>query len=240
MLYDAVFPGCRYCLCGFPRLLVYLKLVLIPRSGLIRTMNKINDSSLFRCPWCLGFEQYMQYHDEEWGVPVRNDRVQFEFLVLESAQAGLSWATILRKREAYREAFAGFDLEKVARFDAARIDGLLLQENGIVRNRAKIEAAVNNAGRFLDLQARFGSFSSFIWNFIDGQPIVNHWKRPEEVPATSRISDRLAKEMKSEGFKFLGSTTLYAHMQATGLVNDHLVDCYRHREVSGVEEPPAR
>lgn len=184
----------------------------------------------FRCPWCLGFEDYITYHDEEWGVPVFDDAVQFEFLVLESAQAGLSWATILKKRAGYRKAFAGFDPVAVAGFSEDRIQELVEFE-GIIRNRQKIVAAVNNARRFLEIQQQYGSFSDYIWGFVDGKPIVNTLKTLKGAPATTAISDRLAKDMKQRGFKFLGSTTLYAHMQATGLVNDHLVDCFRYREL---------
>src|SRR5690625_2831906 len=164
----------------------------------------MTDRQPFRCPWCTGFEQYVQYHDEEWGVPAHDDRTQFEFLVLESAQAGLSWATILRKREAYRKAFAGFDPAVVARYDAARVEKLMAN-SGIVRNRRKIEAAVTNARLFLDLQEKHGSFSSFIWDFVDGIPVTNQWKKMEEVPATTAVSERLAREMKRMGFRFLGS-----------------------------------
>lgn len=173
----------------------------------------------------------VEYHDREWGVPVRDERTQFEFLVLESAQAGLSWYTVLRKREAYRRAFADFDPVAVARYWAADVERLL-GDAGLIRNRAKIEAAVNNAQRFLELQAAHGSFCEFLWGFVDGTPIVNHWREPAEVPATTPLSDRLARELKQRGFRFLGSTVLYAHLQATGLVNDHLVGCFRHAEVA--------
>lgn len=190
--------------------------------------STIEDSA--RCPWCTGFDLYREYHDKEWGSPVRDDRKQFEFLVLESAQAGLSWSTILKKREGYRKAFEGFDYEKVASFSPTQIESLI-QNPEIVRNRMKIEAAVNNAGKFLDVIEKHGSFSSFIWDFVDGVQIQNHFKNMGEVPAKTAISDKLAKEMKRLGFKFLGSTILYAHMQATGLVNDHLVTCFRHKEL---------
>jgi DNA-3-methyladenine glycosylase I len=185
----------------------------------------------FRCHWALASQAGMvEYHDREWGVPVRDERTQFEFLVLESAQAGLSWYTVLRKREAYRRAFADFDPVRVAQYSAADVERLL-GDAGLIRNRAKIEAAVNNAQRFLELQAAHGSFCEFLWGFVDGTPIVNHWREPAEVPATTPLSDRLAQEMKRRGFRFLGSTVLYAHLQATGLVNDHLVGCFRHGEV---------
>jgi DNA-3-methyladenine glycosylase I len=185
-------------------------------------------NSASTCPWCLGFDDYIRYHDEEWGVPVFDDRVHFEFLVLESAQAGLSWSTILKKRKAYREAFAQFDAQKVAEFTEEDIAALITNA-GIIRNRLKIEAAVNNARKFLAIQEQYGSFSSFIWSYVNEKPIVNYWQTLKQVPATSSISDTLAKEMKRMGFKFLGSTTLYAHLQACGLINDHLVSCFRHQ-----------
>lgn len=185
-----------------------------------------------RCGWAAGtFPDYVRYHDEEWGVPVRDDLRQFEFLILESAQAGLSWATILKRREGYRKAFAGFDPVRVARFRRPRIERLL-GNPGIIRNRAKVEAAVNNARRFLEVQQEFGSFSAYIWGFVGGVPLVNRWRRDDEVPATSEQATALARDMKSRGFRFVGSTILYAHMQATGLVNDHLVSCFRHRQAS--------
>ena len=173
----------------------------------------------------------VEYHDSEWGVPVRDERTQFEFLVLESAQAGLSWYTVLRKREGYRRAFAEFDPAQVARYSQADVERLL-GDPGLIRNRAKIEAAVNNAQRFLEVQAAHGSFCEFLWGFVDGRPIVNHWRESAEVPATTALSDRLARELKRLGFRFLGSTVLYAHLQATGLVNDHLMGCFRHGEVA--------
>ncbi|PRY89933.1 DNA-3-methyladenine glycosylase I [Mongoliibacter ruber] len=187
-----------------------------------------------KCPWCLGFDAYQRYHDEEWGVPVRDDRKQFEFLVLESAQAGLSWATILKKREGYRRAFAEFDYRIVAEFPESYIQELI-QNKDIIRNGLKIRAAVNNARRFLEVQAKFGSFSDFIWDYVDGNPIKNNFASMQEVPATTKVSDKLAKDMKKLGFKFLGSTILYAHMQATGLVNDHLTSCFRHKEVHALK-----
>lgn len=183
-----------------------------------------------RCPWCLSFQEYIDYHDREWGVPVHDDRVQFEFLVLESAQAGLSWATILKRREGYRRAFAGFDPEIVRLYDEAKVEELML-DAGIIRNRAKILATINNAARFIEIQREFGSFSSYIWSFVGGKPILNRWETMSEAPATSPESDALAKDLKKRGFKFLGSTVIYAHMQATGLVNDHLVGCFRWEEV---------
>ena len=182
-----------------------------------------------RCPWAYGSSPlYIPYHDEEWGVPVRDDRLQFEFLTLESAQAGLSWNTILNKREGYRRAFAGFDPEVVARFGEKRIQALL-KDPGIVRNRLKVRAAVNNARRFLEVRAEFGTFSDYIWGFVGGKPRVNRWARLSQLPASSKESDALSADLKRRGFKFVGSTIMYAHMQATGLVNDHLVSCFRHR-----------
>ncbi len=185
-----------------------------------------------RCPWCLSFQAYIDYHDKEWGVPVHDDGVQFEFLVLESAQAGLSWATILKRREGYRRAFAGFDPQIVRHFDVAKVEELM-QDVGIIRNRAKILATINNAERFIEVQREFGSFSTYIWGFVGGKPIINRWETMSEAPATSRESDALAKDLKKRGFKFLGSTVMYAHMQATGLVNDHLVGCFRYAELGG-------
>jgi DNA-3-methyladenine glycosylase I len=180
-----------------------------------------------RCGWCMSFDQYIQYHDEEWGVPVHDDQTHFEFLILEGAQAGLSWSTILKKREGYREAFANFDPEKVARFTEARMEKLLLNP-GIVRNRLKVYAAVNNAKRFLEVQKEFGSFDKYIWSFVNGKPIVNKRKSLSEITPTTKESDALSKDLIKRGFKFVGSTVIYAHMQACGLVNDHLVDCWRH------------
>lgn len=174
----------------------------------------------------------VEYHDSEWGVPVRDDATQFEFLVLESAQAGLSWYTILRKRAAYRAAFAGFDPVRVARFTPARVEKLM-GDAGIVRNRAKIEATISNARQFLAVQREHGSFCDYLWGFVDGRPIVNHWRESREVPATTALSDTIAKDLKRRGFKFLGSTVVYAHLQATGLVNDHLVGCFRHAPLAG-------
>jgi DNA-3-methyladenine glycosylase I len=183
-----------------------------------------------RCDWALGGDEAcVRYHDEEWGVPVRDDRKQFEFLTLESAQAGLSWATILRKREGYRRAFAEFDPERVARFTDRRIE-TLLQDPSIVRNRLKVRAAVTNARAFLKVAEDLGSFSDYIWRFVGGKPIRNRWKSMTQVPATSAESDALSRDMKQRGFKFAGSTIMYAHMQATGLVNDHLLGCFRRNE----------
>lgn len=186
-----------------------------------------------RCPWSENVDPaYELYHDNEWGVPVRDDRKHFEFLILEGAQAGLSWWTILRKREHYRRAFADFDPQKVARFNARSVERLL-GNPGIVRNRLKIEAAVANARGFLGIQAEFGTFNSYIWRFVGGAPIVNRWRTQQQVPATSPESDALSHDLKSRGFKFVGSKIVYAHLQAAGLVNDHLVSCFRY-------EPPVR
>ncbi len=186
----------------------------------------MRDADVRRCPWSEGIDPlYERYHDTEWGVPVRDDRKHFEFLVLEGAQAGLSWWTILRKRENYRRAFAGFDPAKVARFDARAVTRLM-QDAGIVRNRQKIEAAIGNARGFLEIQEELGSFDAYVWPFVGGAPIVNRWRQPTDVPATTPESDALSKDLKQRGFKFVGSTIVYAHMQATGLVNDHLLSCF--------------
>ncbi len=171
---------------------------------------------------------YIEYHDKEWGVPVYDDKVQFEFLLLEGAQAGLSWSTILNKREGYRKAFADFDVEKVARFTGKRIEKLL-SNPAIVRNRLKVESAVTNAQAFIEVQEQFGSFSKYIWGFVDGTPIRNKFRKDSDLPATSSESDALSKDLKKRGFKFVGSKIIYAHMQATGLVNDHVVGCFRHQ-----------
>ena len=182
-----------------------------------------------RCPWSEGVsDAYMAYHDTEWGVPAHDDKTQFEFLILEGAQAGLSWSTILHRREGYRKAFANFDVEKVARFTDKKL--LRLKEDtGIIRNKLKIRSAVTNAQNFIAVQEEFGSFSDYIWGFVDGVPVQNGWTEQKQVPATSAISDALSKDMKKRGFKFVGSVILYAHMQATGLVNDHLRSCYRRK-----------
>ncbi len=187
-----------------------------------------------RCGWCGDDPLYVAYHDAEWGVPVHDDSQLFEFLILEGAQAGLSWITILRKREAYRRAFAGFDAEKVARFGKREVERLL-GDAGIVRNRLKIAAAVNNAQRFLAVQDAFGSFDAYIWRFVDGRPLQNRRKTLKDVPATTRESDALSRDLKTRGFKFVGSTICYAHMQATGMVNDHVADCFRHGEIAGLQ-----
>lgn len=184
-----------------------------------------------RCPWVdLTKADYVRYHDVEWGVPVHDDRRMFEFLTLEAAQAGLSWYTVLRKREAYRLAFAHFDPEKVARYDEARM-AALLENPGIIRNRQKVAAAVNNAARFLEVQAAFGSFSKYLWQFVDGRPLVHQLRQEGDYPATTPESDAMSKDLRQRGFKFVGSTICYAHMQATGMVNDHSMDCFRRSEI---------
>lgn len=182
-----------------------------------------------RCPWCLGFDQYIEYHDTEWGVPVHDDKKHFEFLILEGAQAGLSWSTILKKREGYKKAFADFDVETVAEFTEKQLEGLLLDPS-IIRNRLKVYAAANNARKFLEVQKEFGSFDKYIWGFVKGKPIVNKWKTLKQIKPTTKESDALSKDLIKRGFKFVGSTVMYAHMQACGLVNDHLVDCWRYKE----------
>ena len=179
------------------------------------------------CGWPSGNEKMQKYHDEEWGVPLHDDQQLFEFLVLEGFQAGLSWATILNKREAFRKAFAGFDPVKVAAFRESDFERLM-NDPGIIRNRLKIAAAITNAQCFLEVQKQFGSFDRFIWSFVDFRPVVNQFTRLEEMPARTPLSDTIAADLKKRGFKFVGSTIVYAHMQATGMVNDHLVKCFRH------------
>jgi len=188
-------------------------------------------SRVGRCPWAEVNPLQVEYHDTEWGVPVRDDRRLFEMLVLEGAQAGLSWDTILRKREGYRAAFAGFDPERVARFDTAVVDRLVL-DPAIIRHRGKIESAIGNARALLALRGEFASFAAYIWGFVDDEPVCNRWRRREDVPATTPVSDALSRDLKRRGFRFVGSTTCYAFMQAAGLVNDHLVGCFRHTEVA--------
>ena len=183
-----------------------------------------------RCGWCGSGPLYMEYHDTEWGVPVHDDRLLFEFLVLEGAQAGLSWITILRKREGYRNAFENFDPKVVARFDEAKIEALL-QDPNIVRNKLKVRSAVTNAKAFLNVQEEFGSFDKYIWQFTGGKVIVNHRETLKDIPPRTIESDAMSKDLISRGFKFVGSTIMYAHMQATGMVNDHTTDCFRHKQV---------
>lgn len=191
----------------------------------------MTEDGRIRCDWSVGhFEDYIKYHDEEWGVPVHDDRKHFEFLILEGAQAGLSWATILKRRSGYRKAFANFDPVKVAKYSQDKIEELL-QDPGIIRNRLKVQGAVINAQKFLEVQEEFGSFDKYVWGFVDNQPIDSKRKSMSEVPATTRESDALSKDLKSRGFKFVGSTIMYAHMQACGLVNDHTINCFRYKEV---------
>lgn len=183
-----------------------------------------------RCNWCIGDPLYETYHDHEWGVPVYDDETLFEFLILETFQAGLSWITILRKRENFRNAFDDFDHKKIAKYEQHKIDNLLL-DTGIVRNKLKINATVTNAQAFIKIQDEFGNFSNYIWGFIGNKPIKNHFKSLKDVPANTPLSDALSKDLKKRGFKFVGSTVIYAFMQATGMVNDHETKCYRHVEV---------
>ena len=185
--------------------------------------------NLKRCGWSGSDPLYQRYHDEEWGVPVREDTKQFEFLVLESAQAGLSWLTILKRRDGYRRLYLGFDALQVARFGESTILNML-QDPGIIRNRKKIESSINNARRFLEIQEQFGSFHKYIWGFSEGKQIVNHFNTLDDLPATSALSDAISKDMKQRGFQFLGSTIIYAHLQATGMINDHLADCFRYHQ----------
>ena len=180
---------------------------------------------IIRCGWCEKDDLYREYHDKEWGKPVYDDETLFEFLVLESFQAGLSWYTILKKRESFKEAFDNFDYNVIAEYKQDKVE-TLMQNEGIIRNRLKILATINNAQRFMEVQEEFGSFSKYIWSFVDGKPIINSPKELKDVPATTEISDKLAKDLKKRGFKFLGSTVVYAHMQATGMVNDHLISCH--------------
>ena len=185
--------------------------------------------ALQRCAWALGSELEQNYHDNEWGVPLHDDRKLFEFITLEGAQAGLSWATILKKRENYRKLFADFDVEKIARYNKSKIE-TLLNNPGIIRNRLKVESTISNARAFIDIQHEFGSFDAYIWQFTDGKPLVNRWKTVQHIPASTEISDTMAKHLKKRGFRFVGSTICYAFMQATGMVNDHTVDCFRYHQ----------
>ena len=189
-----------------------------------------------RCKWCGDDPLYVNYHDSEWGVPVRDDQTLFEFLLLEGAQAGLSWITILRKREGYRDLFDNFDARKIARYSDRKLETILLDPR-IVRNRLKVYGARTNARAFLKVQEDCGSFSDYMWSFVDGVPIQNRHKSIQQVPATSAISDKMSKDMKKRGFTFVGSTVLYAHMQATGMVNDHTTDCFRHSECASLAAP---
>src|SRR5712691_5705918 len=189
-----------------------------------------------RCPWSLGSPLYIRYHDEEWGVPVHDDRRQFEFLILEGAQAGLSWSTILNKRENYRRAFAGFDPRKVARFGARDVKRLLA-DAGIVRNRLKIASAIGNARAFLEVRREFGSFDAYLWGFVDGRPLQNLRRSMKQVPARTPVSDAISKDLKVRGFRFVGSTIVYATMQAVGMVNDHLAVCFRRSQLAALPRP---
>ncbi|MDT8346693.1 MAG: DNA-3-methyladenine glycosylase I [Flavobacteriaceae bacterium] len=186
---------------------------------------------LNRCDWCKGNALYEKYHDEEWGVPAYDDKTLFEFILLESFQAGLSWLTILKKREGFREAFDDFDYQKIAAYQESDIQELI-QNPKIVRNQLKIRAAVSNAQAFINIQKEYGSFSEYFWGFTNGKPIIHQYKALTEVPATTELSDNISKSLKSNGFKFMGSTVVYAHMQAVGMVNDHLLDCFRHKDLT--------
>ena len=183
-----------------------------------------------RCPWPSDDKLMIKYHDNEWGVPLHNDRKLFEFLILEGFQAGLSWRTILHKRENFRKAFDNFDFNKVAKYNKRKICSLLKNE-GIIRNKLKIEAAITNAKAFLQVRKEFGTFDKYIWSFVNGKPIQNKFKSLKELPVKTKLSDKISDDLKKRGFKFVGSTIVYAHMQATGMVNDHLLSCYRHKEV---------
>ncbi len=187
-------------------------------------MNKV------RCTWCGDDPLYIEYHDQEWGKPIKDDKTLFEFLLLETFQAGLSWITILRKRENFRSAFDDFDYKKIAKYDQAKIDSLL-QDSGIVRHRLKILAAISNAQAFIEIQKEFNSFSNYFWGFVDDKPIQNYFSTHEEIPANTKLSDFISKDLKKRGFKFVGSTVIYATMQATGMVNDHIESCFRYQEV---------
>lgn len=191
-----------------------------------------NSNALVRCRWAGNDPDYRAYHDREWGVPVHDDRLLFEFLILEGAQAGLSWITILKRREGYRRAFAGFDPALVAAFDGQKQAELLL-DSGIIRNKLKIAAAISNARAFRDVQSEFGSFDSYLWRFVDGQPLQNAWRNPDDVPASTPLAETISTDLKKRGFRFVGSTICYALMQAIGMVNDHTVDCFRWKELGG-------
>lgn len=190
------------------------------------------DDKLTRCPWCGDDPLYVRYHDTEWGVPVRDDRLLFEMLILEGAQAGLSWITVLRKRENYRRALAEFDPEAVARFPKRKIDSLM-RDPGLIRNRAKLESAVGNARVFLDVRESYGSFADYLWEFVDGEPVRNRFRSIDQVPSSTPLSDALSKDFKKRGFKFVGTTICYSYMQAVGLVNDHITRCFRYRDKRG-------
>ena len=189
-------------------------------------MNDLN-----RCSWCGNDPLYVEYHDKEWGVPVKDDQTLFEFLTLETFQAGLSWITVLRKRANFRKAFDNFDFKRISKYDEEKVESLMLDQ-GFIRNRLKIKAAVTNAQAFIKVQEEFGTFSNYIWAFVDGVPIQNDFENMSDIPANTPLSDQISKDLKKRGFKFVGSTVVYAHMQATGMVNDHVLTCFRHKEVS--------
>jgi DNA-3-methyladenine glycosylase I len=193
--------------------------------------NSKQEKYIKRCQWVTTDPLYIDYHDMEWGVPIYNDQQLFEFLLLEGAQAGLSWITVLKKREAYRLAFSNFDAKKIARYDQDKVEKLL-QNPGIIRNRLKINSTIENAKSFLKINEEYNNFSDFIWDFVDGKPVINKWKNTKQVPSKTHVSDRVSKELKKRGFKFVGSTICYAFMQAVGMVNDHVTDCFRHKELS--------
>ena len=186
-----------------------------------------------RCEWGTVSQLYIDYHDNEWGVPIHDDRTLFEFLILEGAQAGLSWETVLKKRENYRKAFSNFDPVKVSRYSDKKVEALM-GNKGIIRNRLKITSAINNAKRFLEVRKEFGSFDTYIWQFVNGKPITNRFKSIQEIPATTKESDAMSKDLKKRGFTFVGPTICYAHMQATGMVNDHIVGCFRYKEIKAL------
>lgn len=202
-------------------------------------MTDVEENDPVRCPWCGTDPIYIAYHDQEWGVPVHDDRLLFEFLILEGAQAGLSWITILKKREHYRKVFDNFDVKKVARYTPAKIEKLLL-DPGIVRNRLKVTSAVSNAKAYLAVQKEFGSFAQYLWGFVDHQPQINRLRTMQDVPASTPLSDRISRDLKKRGFRFVGPTIIYALLQAVGVVNDHLVDCHRHPERHPTHHPKSR
>jgi DNA-3-methyladenine glycosylase I len=211
----------------FEAKLIELKDILVTLFTLVFYLFSILSMVKLRCDWCKGDLLYEQYHDKEWGVPVYDDMILFEFLILETFQAGLSWLTILRKREHFKAAFDGFDYQKIANYNSKKIEKLL-ENKGIIRNRLKVNAAVSNAKAYLKIQDEFGTFSNFIWGFVNGKPIKNHFKTSSQLPANTNLSDQISKELKKRGFKFMGSTTVYAYMQAIGMVNDHLTSCFRY------------
>jgi DNA-3-methyladenine glycosylase I len=194
-------------------------------------MQGMEKNSLSRCSWCESEALYLKYHDEEWGVPAHDDRRHFEFLLLESAQAGLSWLTILRKRENYRKAYDDFSIEKAAGYGNKKIHELL-SNDGIIRNRRKIESSVNNAKRIMEIQKEFGSFDSYLWAFVDNKPKVNCWKSVSEIPSKTALSDKISSDLKKRGFQFIGATVMYSHLQAVGIVNDHVVSCFRYEQLA--------